>query len=135
MHSPLGPDGCIPNKNLRMTVKAFLKSQEKKQERRREEEKLTAQKNEHMVVEARDVPNESATSVSSSSLALAGRATLLTMPDADRDTLPRDSSKNMSALEQDPLHDEENETAVDHERSAPSSPSSSIEVCDVCCDT
>ena len=29
-HSPLSAEDCKPNKNLRMTVKAFLKSEEKK---------------------------------------------------------------------------------------------------------
>lgn len=30
MHSPLDPSTCVPNKSLRLTVKAFLKAEEKK---------------------------------------------------------------------------------------------------------
>ena len=32
-HSPISADDCKPNKNLRLTVKAFIKSEEKKREK------------------------------------------------------------------------------------------------------
>lgn len=33
MHSPLSADDCKPNKSLRLTVKAFLKNEEKKRDK------------------------------------------------------------------------------------------------------
>lgn len=36
-HSPLSADDCKPNKALRLTVKAFLKSEEKKRDKSRNE--------------------------------------------------------------------------------------------------
>lgn len=36
-HSPLSADDCKPNKALRLTVKAFLKSEEKKRDKSRKE--------------------------------------------------------------------------------------------------
>ena len=36
-HSPLSADDCKPNKALRLTVKAFLKSEEKKRDKGRNE--------------------------------------------------------------------------------------------------
>ena len=35
MHSPLSADDCKPNKSLRLTVKAFLKNEEKKRDKMR----------------------------------------------------------------------------------------------------
>jgi len=37
MHSPLSADDCKPNKSLRLTVKAFLKNEEKKRDKIRAE--------------------------------------------------------------------------------------------------
>lgn len=38
-HSPLSPDDCRPNKSLRLTVKAFLKNEEKKRDKGRAADK------------------------------------------------------------------------------------------------
>lgn len=35
-HSPISPDDCKPNRNLRNTVKAFIKSEEKKRAKEKE---------------------------------------------------------------------------------------------------